>query len=392
MAFWHRSEYRPVAMLVYAASAVGVLGTAALSPVLPVMLSGLSLSETRISLMMTLFTLPVVFCVPLIGWLADRAGRRPVFAASLVLFGLSGSAIFFVTDFDRILALRTVQGVAFGGVIPLGVVIVGDMFDGSAEIGAHGLRVTVVNAGATLFPVLTGALATVAWNVPFLLFAAAIPAGLLVVWHLPEADERPAAPEGYTRAVLAAARERVVTATLAVGGLRFFLVYAIYTYLPILVVANEVSAAWAGLVVGVLNGSKTLAATQVRRSVDLGDPAVVMGGGMVLVGGGVAVFGIAETLAGFVAVAAVLGAMDGVVSPLQKGVLTRHTARNVRGGVISFNAVVQNVAKTLAPVTVGALVAMFGIGSAFPVVGIGVAVLALLVFAAILRNRATTAG
>lgn len=392
MAFWHRDEYRPAGMLVYSASAVGVLGTAAMSPVLPVMLTGLDLTEAEVGLMMTLFTLPVIFSVPLVGWLADRVGRRPVFATSLVLFGLTGSTIFFVTDFTAILALRTLQGVAFGGVIPLGVVIVGDMFSGEAEIGAHGLRVTVVNAGATLFPVLMGALATIAWNVPFLLFAVAIPAGLLVVRHLPEAAGRPEPPERYTRAVLAAARKGFVAAALAAGGLRMFVVYSIYTYLPILVVANEISAVWAGLVVGVLNGTKTLAATQVRRSVTVGEPAVVMGAGVVLVGVGVAAFGLPSTLPVFVAVAALVGALDGVVSPLQKGVLTRHTARNVRGGVISFNAVVQNLAKTLAPVTVGVLIAGFGVRGAFPIAGSVVAALGLLVFVVVLQNRAPARG
>ena len=387
MAFWHREEYGPAGMLVYSASAVGVLGTAAMSPVLPVMLTGLELTEAEVGLMMTLFPLPVMLSVPVVGWLADRVGRRPVFAASLLLFGATGTGIFFLTDFTRILALRTLQGVAFGGVIPLGVVIVGDMFSGEAEIGAHGLRVTVVNSGATLFPVVMGALASIAWNVPFLMFALAVPAGLLVLRYLPAAEGRPAAPESYTRAVLAAARERIVTAALVVGGLRFFLVYGIYTYLPILVVANEISVALAGLVIGVINGAKTLAATQVRRSVDVGEPAVVMGVGMVLVGLAVAAFGLPEALPAFLVVAALVGAIDGMVSPLQKGVLTRRSPRNVRGGIISFNAVVQNLGKTIAPVTLGALIAAVGVRGAFPVAGAVVAVLGAGVLLVILAAR-----
>ena len=109
-------------------------------------------------------------------------------------------------------------------------------------------------------------------------------------------------------------------------------------------------------------------------------------------GGAVAAFGLPATLPAFLVVAAVVGAIDGDVSPLQKGVLTRRSPKNVRGGIISFNAVIQNLGKTIAPVTLGALIATVGVRGAFPIAGAGVAVLGVVVLLVILRAREPSPG
>ena len=45
----------------------------------------------------------------------------------------------------------------------------------------------------------------------------------------------------------------------------------------------------------------------------------------------------------------VFGLGNGLISPLQKSLLTRRTPANLRGGVISVDRVIQQVAKSLAP-------------------------------------------
>jgi len=58
----------------------------------------------------------------------------------------------------------------------------------------------------------------------------------------------------------------------------------------------------------------------------------------------------ALTLAGFL-----FGLGNGLISPLQKSLLTRRTAPALRGGVVSVDRVIQQVAKSLAPSLLGAL-------------------------------------
>jgi predicted MFS family arabinose efflux permease len=49
------------------------------------------------------------------------------------------------------------------------------------------------------------------------------------------------------------------------------------------------------------------------------------------------------------------GLGNGLISPLQKSLLTRRTAPSLRGGVVSVDRVIQQVAKSLAPSLLGAL-------------------------------------
>ena len=376
-----RPELGPVALLLYAASGIVILGTAAMSPVLPAIRADLGLTESQVGLVMSAFTLPVVFAVPVLGWLADWIGRRPVLTGGLLLFGLSGMAVYFVAEFRHVLALRVLQGVGFSAVLPLIVAIIGDLFEGGDEVGAQGLRVTSINLGGFLFPVATGALAEVAWNVPFLLFGAAIPAGLAVLRWLPEPARGTDRPERYVRAVLAAVRSPPVAVAVGVGFVRFFTLYGLYAFLPLIAVERGLTAGQAGAVVGAISGGKLVVATQARRSLLLGSPRITVV--VALLFGGVAVAGLAlpATFPAFLGVAAAFGAIEGISAPLQKTVLTRFAARNVRAGVVSFNAAVQNAGKTIAPVAVGAVVSAWALPAAFPAVGTGTALAAVGLFA-----------
>lgn len=389
-----RPELQPTALLIYTATATAMLGTAAMSPVLPAIQTAFAVSDARIGLVMSAFTFAVAVSVPVLGWLADRFGRRPVLGGSLLIFGLAGLATYLAPSFEALLVLRAFQGVGFAGSLPLVAAIVSDMFEGAAEVGAQGYRVTAVNFGGFLFPVVTGVLVTVGWNVPFLLFAAAIPVAAAVLWWLPEPAEETERPEGnYVRAVLTAARRPFVAVAVAVGSLRFFTLYALYAYLPLLIVQRGVDAGMVGIVIGAVAALKMSVATQSRRSLTVGPPRIVLVVALLASLLVVAVFAWTTSFAAFVAVAVVLGAIEGLTAPLQKTVLTRYAPENVRAGVVSFNASAQNFAKTAGPIAFGVALTQVSLPTAFLVLGAAGAVLAvgLLVGTLLLAEPAETA-
>lgn len=385
MARWTRPEHQPVALVVYAVSTLTLLGASGIAPVIPVLTQALALTEAQAGLVMTAFTLPVVFAVPLVGWLADRVGRRPPLLAGLATFGLAGAAVFFAPDFRTVLALRLVQGLGYSAISPLTITLLGDLFEGGDEAGAQGLRVVSVNLGGFVFPVVTGALAAIAWNVPFLLFLLAVPAGLLVWYWLPEVElDRPG--EGrrgrdgwHGRAVLRAIRRPIVAGALVLGFTRFFVAYGVFTYLPFLVTANAIGVGTVGLVIGSISGTKVLVALQSRRAFDLGHTGLVMAVALLASGVLVASFATVTTFVGFLAIAGTYGLSEGVIAPLQKSALTQHTPADLRASVVSVNAVLKNAGKTAAPVVVGAAVAARGLGDAFLALGAGGAIVAAIV-------------
>ena len=380
-----RAELSPPAQLIYLASGTAMLGTSAMSPVLPAIQSTFSVSDARIGLVMSVFTLSVAVTVPVLGWLADRIGRRPVLGGSLLLFGLAGVATYAAVDFRSLLALRALQGAGFAGTLPLVVAIVSDMFDGSAEVGAQGFRVTAVNLGGFIFPVLAGLVVVVAWNTPFLLFALAIPVAAAVLYWLPEPTATNEKPAGnYARAVLTATKQPLVAIAVAVGVMRFFTLYALYAYLPLLIVARDLGAGQVGVVIGAISAVKLLVATQARRSVSVSPPRVTFVVALLVSLLVVGAFAAARSFAVFVIVAGALGAVEGVSAPMQKTVLTRYSPPNLRGGVVSLNATAQNLAKTIGPVALGAVVAVADAPTAFLWLCVCGAVVAVALVAAVL--------
>ncbi|MBI2988271.1 MAG: MFS transporter [Deltaproteobacteria bacterium] len=94
---------------------------------------------------MPALSIPVLFglgeLAPLFGIVADLYGRRLLLAWGLLLFGLSGTAIAFAPTFGWVLTLRAVQGIGFSAVIPLTIVLIGDLLEGDSEVSGQGLKV-----------------------------------------------------------------------------------------------------------------------------------------------------------------------------------------------------------------------------------------------------------
>lgn len=386
----NRPERGPRALLVYLVSAVAVLGVSFVSPVLPAMMEGLSLTEAQSGLIITVYTAPVIVFVPIFGWISDRIGRRPTITGGLVVFGIAGAAIFFSTSFWAVIALRIVQGIGFSAMMPLTTALLGDLFQGEAEVGAQGLRVTFISLGSAIYPVLGGRLAEIDWRLPFLLFAVAIPLGLVAFAAIPDGterknrtDERGEEEASYAKAVLSGARDPLVASAFGVGFVRFFVRYGLWAYLPLLATQRSLTSSQIGLVIGIVGATKMVLASQSRRVLAVGAPSVLMAGGLFV--GSVLAAGMAlpTTLVAYLVLGGCFGAVDGVVAPLQKSLITQRVSADVRGGVISANTVLQNTGKTLGPAVLGLLTGVTGLAEMLVILGAGGAAAGVLTLGAI---------
>jgi len=147
--------------LLITAAILPVLGTSLLSPVLDSLIEPFGASTSNIGLLVSVFTAPAIVMIPVIGLLADRYGRKPVLVASITLYGVAGTAIVFAGDFRLALALRFVQGIGFGGINPILITSIGDIYSGTREATGQGLRFTVAGLSGAVFPLLAGALVTI---------------------------------------------------------------------------------------------------------------------------------------------------------------------------------------------------------------------------------------
>jgi ACDE family multidrug resistance protein len=128
--------------LLLLANLVGPLGVSLLSPVLDSLITPFGASSATIGLMISVFTAPAIVMIPVAGIVADWIGRKHILVISLLVFGLAGTAIVFTNDFLVALALRLIQGIAFGGLTPIIITSIGDLYSGTTEATAQGLRFT----------------------------------------------------------------------------------------------------------------------------------------------------------------------------------------------------------------------------------------------------------
>jgi len=374
--------------LVFASSLALMMGVNFIQPALPAMVEPFGISDSALAMVMTVYTAPAIILAPLFGIVADLYGRRLLLAGGLLLFGLSGAAIAFAPTFGWVLALRAIQGIGFSAVIPLTIVLIGDLLEGDSEIGGQGLKVFLDRIGYLVFPPLGGLLAAVAWFWPFLLYLLVVPLALLVFSWMPETKAKGEAKALiYLRDMLRLTRHPRLLVAFSAGFLRFFLDYGFLTYFPLFLVRSHgISTATAGFLYVFFSAGAMLTSSQAGRLAAGHDKARLLFFAFV-------VSGIALVVVPFVPGVWLVGISlffyglaNGVISPMQKSLLTQNAPTELRGGIVSFDRLIQQVSKTVSTTVVGLLLVATNLSTIFWMLGI-LSFISVALMAALLPKR-----
>jgi predicted MFS family arabinose efflux permease len=358
--------------LVYASSIALMMGINFLQPVLPAMITPFGISDSALGLMMAVYTGPAIILAPTFGIIADLHGRRLLLAWGLILYGLSGAAIALAPTFGWVLLLRTIQGIGFSAVIPLTIVLIGDLLEGDKEVGGQGLKVFLDRVGYLILPPLGGLLATIAWYWPFTLYIWTVPLGLIVLLSMPETKAQGnRKTSAYLKDILRLTRHPRLMIAFSAGFLRFFLDYGFLTYFPLFVVRTHgVSTATAGFLFVFFSAGAMLTSSQAGRVATAYDKARLLFVSFLISGIALVVF---PLMPGVWLVGCALffyGLANGVISPMQKSLLTQNAPAELRGGIVSFDRLIQQVSKTTSTSIVGLLLFSTDLSTIFWLLGI----------------------
>ena len=373
-------EYRellgdPRLLTILSMSVAGTMGVNVASPALPAMGEGLAVSDARIGLVMTAYTLPAMVVVPFTGTLADLYGRRRVVLPCLLGFALAGGAIAFADSFAAVLVLRGIQGAAVSGFMPLSVTLLGDLSAGSKGATAQGLRVGSNGISSAAVPVAAGALSGLAWQVPFLLYA-----GVLVVFAvayvlLPETtggiDAGDEGPDGGTvLRYLGTLRTELDDTNLRVlvsgGFARDFVRYAVLTFVPLFAVRGlGASFAAAGAVLSVRGAAYILVSPFAGRIAARFSRKGAIAGSLALSGASVALMPAAPSIVALGALVGTFHVGDSVFSPVIKDAVTDAVAADARAGVVNGMQVLKYAGQTASPAGLGVVLAVAGFDALF---------------------------
>jgi EmrB/QacA subfamily drug resistance transporter len=139
-------------------------------------------SVSRFSWVFSVYLLTSTTTVPLFGKLADLYGRRIIYHVAVGLFLIGSILCGMATSFEQLILFRAIQGLGAGGVQPLGITIIGDIYSleerGRMQAVFSGVWAVASFTGPPLGGWLTDALS---WRWIFYLN---IPFGLVSAWLL----------------------------------------------------------------------------------------------------------------------------------------------------------------------------------------------------------------
>ncbi len=368
------------------------LGTALLSPVLDSLIEPFGASPASIGLMVSAFTAPAIFLIPVTGMVADRYGRRPVLLFGLLCFGSAGTAIALTTDFRIVLTLRLLQGLGFAALSPIVITSIGDLYEGSKEATGQGLRFTGSGVVQTVFPLAAGVLVVMAWQYPFLLHLIAFPIAIAVYLYFEEPvdSERPKTETEDEKRDLDEQLDQIrglivqrrVAAMLAARGTPNIVFIGFLTYNSILVV--EVlggTPTQAGILAAIGSISYASSASQAGRITARFEsrlyPLIAMNVALAV---GITVVFLAPTIRVAYAGIVLKGIGFGVLLSIYRSIITDLAPPKLRGGLVGIAESMGRLASTLTPIAMGAGIAvgtpLIGFTAAIQFVGVATGVVA----------------
>jgi MFS family permease len=137
-------------------------------------------------LVITLPALFIAFFSPIYGKLIDKTGRKKWLIFALIIYAIGGTSGFFLNNIYYILIGRALLGIAVAGIMTVATTLVGDYFKGPERGSFFGLQGAFIGIGGVVFISISGLLADVNWQMPFLIYLFSIPVLIMVVLFLYE--------------------------------------------------------------------------------------------------------------------------------------------------------------------------------------------------------------
>ncbi|QUX97637.1 hypothetical protein C0J08_20485 [Marinomonas sp. CT5] len=158
-------------------STLTVMSNATIAPALPGLaneFSGTTSSGLLVKMLLPIPALFVVIFAPILGWTADKFGRKNQIIIATIVFAVTGSAGAQLQSLESILISRAILGICVAGLMTAVTALITDYYAGDKRSQFMGLQQAFSNIGGIIFIVTAGYLSGISARLPFYIYAMAI--------------------------------------------------------------------------------------------------------------------------------------------------------------------------------------------------------------------------
>ncbi|WP_345751342.1 MFS transporter [Microbacterium rhizophilus] len=176
-----RSERGPILLSVMVSTGLVAIDATVVATAVPSIVGDLGGYEA-FPWLFSIYLLTQSVLTPVYSKLADQLGRKPVLLFGIAVFLLGSILCGAAWDMSSLIVFRAVQGLGAGAIMPMTVVIVGDIYTVEERARAQGYIASVWGASSVIGPTLGGLFAQLdAWR---WIFFINVPLCLLACWLL----------------------------------------------------------------------------------------------------------------------------------------------------------------------------------------------------------------
>lgn len=312
--------------------------------------------------LLSVIPLSGIFLTPLIGFAADRIGRRLIIVSCLLLFGIAGLASALASTYSLLLLSRFVQGIGSAGLLNLAIVLIADHWQGQDRTALMGRNAAALAIGLVAIPPLSGCFAEIlSWRYSLALASFTIPLAFIAARTLTSgkrAQERSLIL--HLKEMCVAFRRPVVPATLFSGFILFATIFGVFlTILPIHL--NKVYGLDAGATGVVLAapavGSIIAALLLGKLSAYLSRRMIIVLSGL-LISFSILIMSNASALWLVLVAAAIYGLGDGVSIPSFQDMAATSAPSSHRASVLALWTSSVRLGQLIGPLTAGAILVL----------------------------------
>lgn len=345
-----------------------VLGNSMLIPVLPKMKTELDVSQFKVSLIITVFSIAAAISIPILGYLSDRFSRKAVIIPALIMYGSGGilagvAAAWFSNAYIWVIVGRVIQGIGAAGTAPIAMALTGDLFKGAKQSKVLGLVEASNGFGKVISPIIGSLLALIFWYAAFFAFPIfCLISILLTIFFVKEkkAEKEPPPLGEYTKGLISVFKTegRWLFAAYFTGAACLFTLFGILFYISdILEKDHDINGVLKGGILAIpllfMTTTSYFTGSKIGKNMRLMKKLIILG--LILMTASFSTLIFFKSLVPFFAVLAVSSIGTGLALPCINSFITGSVPSDRRGFVTSLYGSVRFLGVAIGPPIYSAL-------------------------------------